>query len=445
MTIAGLAVGAALSGGLAWSVVAGVRRSRRHRKVYERTARLGHAAPVSLHPRIDEHACICSGNCVTACPEKDVLGMIDGKPKLINPAACIGHGECLRSCPVDAITLVIGSEQRGVELPLLGSDFQTNVPRLYIAGELGGMGLIHNAVNQGCQAMRAIGNSVKTTPRSDGDGDALDALIVGAGPAGLAAALQAKALELRYAIVDQDDLGGALRSFPRQKVVMTAPVDMPLYGRIKLRRTTKEALLELWQQIVQQTEVAIESGVKVSGIVRGADGLFTVETSAGARRARHVLLAIGRRGTPRKLGISGEQLDKVTYNLIEPEQYRGQRCLVVGGGDSAVETALYLSREPGTTVTLAHRGERFDRIKPANQEALDAARAAGGLDVRTATRPVEIAEDCVVLDGPAQKGERVANDFVFVCIGGELPTAWLTKIGVRVKTLRGEAHPAMQS
>ena len=443
MTLAGLIVGAALAGGLALSYLRKSAQRKRHERVNARSEKLGHAEPVSLHPTIDEHACICTGACITVCPEKDVLGMIDGKPKLIKPSACIGHGECMRACPVDAISLIIGSEKRGVELPLLGSDFQTNVRGVYIAGELGGMGLIHNAVNQGAQAMRAIAASLKDGAAGK-SAELLDVVVVGAGPAGLSAALEAKRLGLRASVVEQEQLGGALRSFPRQKVVMTAPCELPLYGKVKLRRTTKESLLELWEEVVRKTELTIETPVKVNGITVDPAGGFSVDTSAGTKRTQKVLLAIGRRGTPRKLGIPGEQLEKVTYKCIEPDQYRGTRCLVVGGGDSAVETALLLSREPGTVVTLAHRGDAFDRVKPDNYDALEKAQIASKLDVRLGAAPTEIAAGHVVLRG--KRGtERLANDWVFVCIGGELPTVWLGKIGVEVKTLHGEAHPAMQA
>jgi thioredoxin reductase (NADPH) len=436
MTIAACVVGGATGVGLLGWWLQRRGQARRHAQVDARSIKLGHREPPSLHPKIDEHKCICTGACITVCPEKDVLGMIDGRPKLIKPSACVGHGECLRACPVDAITLVIGSERRGVDLPMLQADFQTNVPRLYIAGELGGMGLIHNAINQGVQAVRGMSPS-------SGD-DALDLLVVGAGPAGLAAALEAHARGLRYLLVEQDSLGGALRSYPRQKIVMTHPVELPLHGRVQLRRTTKEALLELWEQIASTHALQLATGEQVRDLQRDEAGVFTVTTSRASHRARHVLLAIGRRGTPRKLGIPGEELDKVTYRLLEPEQYRERRCMVVGGGDAAIETALMLAAEPGARITLVHRGRAFDRCKPDNHDALEAARDAGKLDVLTEAAPVAIAIDEVrVAHGGVER--TIDNDFVFVCIGGELPTAWLGKVGVEVRTFRGEAHPAAGS
>ncbi len=442
MTWAGVVVGSVVAGGLAYYFSRAATEKKRFEALDAKAQKLGQHEPVSLHPRIDEHTCICTSACISVCPEKDVIGMVDGRPKLIRPSACIGHGECQTACPVNAITLVLGTEKRGVDLPRLGGDFQTNVPGLYIAGELGGMGLIHNAVNQGTQAVKAIAKGLKEDASGRKSDDLLDLLVVGAGPAGIGAGLQAQALGLRFAVVDQDSMGGALRSFPRQKIVMTAPCELPLYGKVQLRRTTKEALLELWEGVVQKTAIPIEEKVRVNDLKRGEDGVFTVDTSTGVRRARRVLLAIGRRGAPRKLGVPGEELPFVTYKLIEPEQYRGTRCAVFGGGDSAVETALILSREPGTTVTLIHRGEAFDRCKPDNAAALDRAYSSKQLELRKRTTPTEIQPGVVVLRD--KRLERLPVDYIFVCIGGELPTAWLSKIGIEVTTLRGEAHPAMQ-
>jgi thioredoxin reductase/NAD-dependent dihydropyrimidine dehydrogenase PreA subunit len=428
ITLVGTVLGALLVAGGSWWIWHRAKTGARHARLLERNQRLGFTEPVSLHPRIDEHACICTGACVDVCPEKDVLAMVSGKPQLIHPSACIGHGECMRACPVGAIQLVIGTEQRGVDLPLVDAGFQTNVPGLYVAGELGGMGLIHNAVNQGRQAAEAIAKSAP--PKLDG---VHQVLIVGAGPAGLSAALAAKAAGLDFALLEADTYGGALRSYPRQKIVMTSPMNLALYGKVKLSRTTKESLIELWEDVIAKTGLRIEEGMRVGDVRQHPDGGFVVNTARGERRAQRVLLAVGRRGAPRKLGVPGEDLAKVTYKVLEPEQYAGRRCVVAGGGDTAAETALMLADH--AEVVLCHRGDKFDRVKPETRERLEKSRVT----VKLNTKITAITEQDVTLTGD----EKVANDYVFVCIGGELPTEWLSRMGIEVKTMRGEVHPAM--
>ena len=386
--------------------------------------------PVSLHPVVNLNACIGSGACVTACPEKDVLGIIDGKARLINPNACIGHGECIRACPVDAITLVIGTEKRGVDIPLLGTDFQTNVPGLSIVGELGGMGLIYNAMTQGLQAVKAI----LASPPEKSEG-IHQLVIVGAGPAGLAAGLAALEAKLDFVIVDQESVGGTVLHYPRHKIVMTRPVELPLYGKLKVTEVSKEALLATWEGILSKSGLEVRTGVRVEEVKRDPEGVFLVVTSKGVLRARRVMLAMGRRGTPRKLGVPGEELPKVCYRLLEPENYKEAHCLVVGGGDAAVEAAIALSAA-GATVQLAYRGEVFDRIKPKNQERLD---ASGKVTVLFKTQVKQIRAEDVALDVGGEVRE-LKNDYVLIFAGGVLPTAFLEKAGVQVKTMKGEAY-----
>jgi thioredoxin reductase len=370
---------------------------------------------------------------VTSCPEKDVLAVIDGKARLVNPTACIGHGACLRACPVDAITLVLGTEKRGVDIPLLATDFQTNVPGLYIVGELGGMGLIYNAMTQGLQCMEAL---LKAPPaKADG---VHQLVIVGAGPAGLAAALAALEAKLDFVIVDQESVGGTVLHYPRHKIVMTRPVELPLYGKLKVSEVKKEALLAVWEDILKKTGLNVKTGVRVDDVKRHADGVFEVMTSAGALKAQRVVLAMGRRGSPRKLGVPGEELSKVVYRLLEPESYAGAHCLVVGGGDAAVEAAIALG-EAGATVHLAHRGDVFDRIKPKNQQKLDASTGAGKVKLLLKAQTKQISESAVALEVGGQ-AQEVKNDYVLIFAGGVLPTAFLEKAGVQVKTMKGEAY-----
>src|SRR5690606_9285970 len=291
--------------------------------------------PVSLHPKIDPARCIGCGSCAAACPESNVLGIIDGKAELVAPANCIGHGACRTACPVGAITLVFGSESRGVDLPHVKPNFETNVPGIFIAGELGGMGLIRNAVEQGRQAVSAV----RARLGDKKEKQTLDLLIVGAGPAGIAASLAAKAHGLTFATIDQDSLGGTVSHFPRQKIVMTQPAELPLVGKVKFRETTKESLLEFWEGVVERQQLKIQFKERLDHIERDGD-YFSVHTSTSRYRTHNVLLCLGRRGTPRKLGVPGEELSKVAYKLVDPEQYSGQRVLIVGGGDSAIEAAV---------------------------------------------------------------------------------------------------------
>ncbi|MEZ4240383.1 MAG: NAD(P)-binding domain-containing protein [Myxococcota bacterium] len=394
-------------------------------------ARKSGAQPASLHPKIDLGKCIGSGSCVAVCPEKDVLALIDGKAVLANPTSCIGHGECLRACPVDAIELVLGTARRGVDIPLVSASFETNVPGIHVVGELGGMGLVYNAMTQGLQAMTAIGQGLP--PRVAG---VRQVLIVGAGPAGLAATLKAHELGLDYDTVDQETMGGTVLQYPRHKIVMTRPVTLPLYGALRVTEVRKEALLAKWQEIHDRTGIRAQRREGGGGVarrrrrVRGAD-------QRGPVRAQRVVLALGG-GLPRKLGIPGEALEKVTYRLLEPEGYAGKRCVVVGGGDSAVEAAVALG-EAGADVVLSYRKQAFDRIKKKNQHKLDAAVGAGRVALLLGSEPVEIRADAVVVkvDG----AERVlGNDYVLVFAGGVLPTAFLEAAGVQVQTFRGERY-----
>lgn len=408
------------------------RRERLASKTLDEAKKSGLTEPASLHPVIDPNLCIGSGCCVTACPEGGVLGMINGKAHLIEPTRCIGHGACRVACHRNAITLVFGTEKRGVDIPYVDTEFQTNVPGLFIAGELGGMGLIRNAVVQGCEAMDGIS-------RLDGMGrsECLDVVIVGAGPAGLAAALRAKEKGLRYKVLEQDSLGGTVAHFPRGKVVMTAPVKLPLVGKVRFTEVSKEKLLAFWEKVIAQTGLTLNTGERVDDIQQ-LDSGFEVHTDKGSYKSRAVLLAIGRRGTPRKLDVPGEELSKVVYRLIDPEQYRGKKVLVVGGGDSALEAACSIADEPETTVTVSYRSDAFTRAKEKNRLRVKEAEEQGRLRLIMKSNVTEITPEQVELEQDGKK-VSVANDAVIISAGGVLPTPFLKRIGIDVETKYGKA------
>lgn len=387
--------------------------------------------PVTLHPDLDPNRCIGIGACTKACPEGDIIGIVNGRFTLLAPNKCIGHGACMAACPVDAISLVFGTAKRGVDIPHVRENFETNVDGIFIAGELGGMGLIRNAITQGKQAM----DSIKARDRSL-DPSVFDVVIVGAGPAGLAATLQAEKNKLRYLTIDQDDIGGTVLTYPRQKLVMTQPMDIPLYGKFSQREIRKEELLELWRKIIEHSGVDFHTHERLEEVVR-SNGNFEVTTTKDRYPAKNLLLAIGRRGTPRKLSVPGENTSKVTYKLIEPEQYRNKKLLVVGGGDSAVEAALTLAREPGSEVTLSYRKKAFSRIKEDNRRQISQEIESGAINAIFESNVLRISPDCVTIE---QEGREIdiANDFTFVLIGGELPTPFLKKLGIEIETKFGE-------
>lgn len=420
-----------------WYVGRRQRREQRAAAVLERVTSAGLAEPVSLHPVIDPYKCIGCGSCVKACPEQpdhEVLGLIGTKATLINASDCIGHGACRAACPADAITLVFGTERRGVEIPLLSPTFESSVPGIFVAGELGGMGLIRNALSQGRQAMDAIHKLRPRTP------ERLDVLIVGAGPAGFSASLSAKSHGMSFITIEQESLGGCVFQYPRAKLVMTAPADIPLVGKVRFKQTSKEELLEFWTDVEQKTGIGAHMRYheRVEKIDSDGSGGFVVRTAKGEYRASSVLLAIGRRGTPRKLEVPGEELPKVVYRLIDPEQYQGQRVLVVGGGDSALEAAASIAECGAAGVTLSYRGDAFARAKPRNRERIAAAEQSGKLRVLLKSNVRRIESERVVINHEGGDVE-LSNDVVIVSAGGILPSDFLKTTGVDVETKYGTA------
>jgi len=412
-----------------------VRRHRRkerhaHARLQE-TKKSSIPEPLTLHPVIDPNKCLGSGACVRACPERS-LGIVGGKAVLVSPDHCIGHGACQSACPFEAISLVFGTEKRGIDIPLVKPTFETNVSGIFIAGELGGMGLIRKGVDQGARAMETI-------RKNRASGGELDVVIVGAGPAGLSGSLAAKEAGLRFVTLEQEDsLGGSIYHYPRRKVAMTAPMKLPIVGKFDRREISKEELLDFWNKTIKQTGLKINFSERMDSLHKIGGG-FVVKTPKAEYKSANVLLAIGRRGTPRKLGVPGEEQPKVVYRLIDAEQYRGQHVLVVGGGDSAAEAALSIAAERGTTVTVSCRGDEiFTRPKDKNRQLLKQGVEKRRLTVYTNANVKDIGTDAVTLSHEG-KDLVIKNDAVIVCAGGTLPTPMLKEIGVMVDTYYGTA------
>src|SRR5882762_9465037 len=326
--------------------------------------------PSSQHPHIDTSHCIGCATCTMVCPEGDVLAMLAGKAVIVNGYKCIGHSLCAEACPVGAIKMVMASASMGADMPRLSPEHETSVENMFIVGELGGLALIKNAVNQGRDCIDLIASRL-TAAGTAGTNGIYDVLVIGAGPAGISASLRAIEQKLNYVTVERDEIGGTVAKYPRQKLVMTSPVNFPMYGKFKKTELSKENLLAFWDKVLHRADFKVRTGQKVDDIKRGEEGIFTVITPSEQFRAYAVMLALGRTGTPRKLGVKGEDLPKVMYRLIEADHYVNKRILVVGGGDSAVEAAMGLAHQVGNTVTLSYRQAAFGRIKERNARRLE--------------------------------------------------------------------------
>jgi len=354
---------------------------------------------------------------------------VDGKATIVNGHKCIGHALCAEECPVGAITMVMAKPSASSDHPTISPEYETSVQNLFIAGELGGLALIKNAVNQGRDCVDTIAARLRQqTPAATGN--LFDLVIVGAGPAGISASLRAFELGLKTLTLEREQVGGTVSKYPRQKLVMTSPVEFPLYGKFRQTQLAKEDLLAFWEKVMQRADLNIHTSEGVDFVRKDVDGLFIISTACAVYRARAVVLALGRAGTPRKLGVPGEELPHIYYRLIEADHYTHKNILVVGGGDSAVEAAMGLALQPGNRVTLSYRKKEFTRLKDRNAKRLDENIRAGKIDVRLNSMPKEFRDGAVVLQS-GDLEEELPNDFTWIFAGGTPPSVFLREAGIQ--------------
>jgi NosR/NirI family nitrous oxide reductase transcriptional regulator len=334
-------------------------------------------------------------------------------------------------------------------LPEIGEDGSTAIPGVYVAGDLAGLPLLKFALDTGARVVERIAADLAAEGASGVAGSAgggpidVDVAIVGAGVSGVAAAVEAKARGLRFALIEAAEPFSTVANFPRKKPIFTYPKAMTPAGRLQVRAEVKEALLEELREQARTASIEITPG-RVERIERREGALVvhfagdraTTSTATPTPmpiRARRVVVAIGRSGDYRRLGVPGEDLDKVSNRLHDPADYAGKNVLVVGGGDSALEAAIALG-QAGSHVTLAHRGRDFARAKPENVEQVGSIAA-----VRLETRVKEIGPDRVVTTNAAGRDDSIPNDFVFAMIGREAPLDFFRRSGIGIK---GEMRPA---
>jgi len=440
MSMAGLFAGLLLLLGL-WEYVARRRHNRKWLDELSEAKRIGTDEPLSQHPHINPHRCIGCGCCVRICPE-GVLALVEGTARLIHASQCVGHAYCEQVCPVGAIVVSLGDIRSRPDVPILDENLECSLPGVFIVGELGGMALVRHGINQGTLAIDEIARRIQNIAGRPDSMAPVDVLIVGCGPAGIAATLRARQLGLGHVTIDREGLGGAVRKYPHNKLTMTQPVDLPLYGRLRRRRYRKEELLQLWEGLFHRLSITVrrEEWLNVRPLPNGA---LESTTSQEKIVSRYLVLALGRRSSPRRLGVPGEELPHVFYHLDDPATYANQALLVIGGGDSAAEAAIALAHGSGNRVALSYRRPEFFRMRRRNLQCVERLRQEGRLDVILDSEVRRIEQDHVVLtvhrDG-AKIERRLSVSAVFILIGGDPPFEMLRRLGIRFGASAAAGH-----
>jgi thioredoxin reductase/ferredoxin len=383
--------------------------------------------PLLLHAINDDRCTGCEA-CVVVCPT-DVLELAANKSRVARFHSCIQCEQCVTACPTSALVMFPrGTSPPPYRMPDL-DEFYRAAPRLYLIGEAAGKPLVKNASNLGRAVVEhLVRDGLQPSARG---GDDVDVLIVGSGPGGLSCALSCLEHRLSYALLEKDELvASTIARYPKGKHVMAEPYDVRCLGLLPVFDAEKSQLLAAWQELIVARGLRVSTRETVEDVQREGDR-FAVKSSRTRYRAGAVVLAIGTRGTPRRLGVPGEALPKVAALLDDPERHAGERVLVVGGGDSAVEAAIALA-EHARGVTLSYRGKALSRCKAANRQRLQAMVEAGRVTLAFGTQVTEIRAGEVLLSrGSGGGAQVVGNDHVVVCIGGEPPLKWLEKVGVR--------------
>lgn len=398
-------------------------------------------------PVIDTSTCLGCYACVDACPY-GVLEVERYVAVVARPDACCGLVLCEQSCPNGS--LIVAEEGTLLERPRIDASLEsTEVPGLFLAGDVTGTPLIKNAIAQGTRAADAVNKGLSSRPaKRDG---AHDVCIVGAGPAGISAGLRLRELGVDAIVLEQGSVAQSVQNFPRGKLVFDQPLELPVEGKLWLKESSKEELLLHWMRIVRKQGLKVREQVRMSGVTRRPDGLFVVQGVEEEAQpievlARSVILAIGQRGSPRRLAapIPPEIEPMVHYHLADARSLSGRRIIVAGLGDSAMEAAIALAHQPKTSVTIVARGATYARGQPRNIAELERLRKAKRLDIRFGVEIAEVHAGWLLTRPVAAnvppnvaRSEQLAFDNLLVLIGSIPPWDTLRRAGI---SAQGGAH-----
>ena len=322
--------------------------------------------------------------------------------------------------------------------PAVDENHQSTVPGLYVVGDLSHASTIASSVSQGEAAARHIASTLETGPPVDHD-----VLIIGAGPAGIGAAMVLAQEQVDYVVIEKDRVFSTLHHFPTGKMLYPSAAGTSEGHILALTEGTKEDVVTGWEQALRRAElnILLKTEAVASDLTPfGFNVHLKVDGEAQVMRVKRIILATGKRSAYAPLGVPGEDLDHVHRTLEDPSAFSGQRVTVIGGGDTAVESAIALA-SAGAAVTLAYRGHRLHRIRPRNREAIDPLVATGAIDLRLRAQVLRLTPQSVVLkDGSSQQAE-VPVDHVFCMIGTQVPMGFLRRMGIRFQgdLTRGDA------
>ncbi len=342
----------------------------------------------------------------------------------------------------DILKGILDSPNMPGRRPVVNANFESNIAGVYVIGDLAGAPVVKLAMEHGAR----VAEHIATQPDArSGAGDVYDVVVVGAGAAGLNAGLGLKDRGLKVIVLEKSKIANTIEDFPEGKWVYAEPDAVPPKGKLWLDGARKEDLLYRWHQIIRDNELDVRTEEGVTSIVRKQDGGFEVRTTKSEYRCRRVVLAIGQRGNPRKLGVPGEDRAEVYHRLYSPKLYQNEDILVVGGGNSAVEAALALSEN--NRVTLSYRGSEFARVFKSNAQKLKEAVGAGKIRVMYNSNVREFgAGTCKLEVNRAGRSAIIELPYrhAFVLIGAELPTDFLRSAGIRLENdWSGNPLPAM--